>query len=1787
MKAVFRSKTNNMTAFKWSAALILMAVFLHLSVNGWSQTATYNGPVCEGSPLILTGGPDLAASYSWSGPNGFLSPEQSPTVSLSATAAMAGDYTLEINGDPLTTATVTVVVNSIPDAAGVITGSTSVCQGQTSETYSITAIPNASTYTWTLPGGVTGSSSTNSITVDFGTSSVSGTLSVYGNNSCGAGTASTLDVTVNPLPSAAGTISGDVTVCQGQSAIIYTVPAITNATTYVWSLPSGASGSSSTNSIAVDYGTSAASGIISVKGNNGCGDGSSSILGISVSPLPSAAGSISGSMSVCQGQSSVTYSILPVLDATSYIWTLPSGASGSSSINIITVNFSESAVSGNVTVKGNNPCGSGTVSSMPVAVDPLPVAAGTITGSTNVCQGQNSVIYTVPAITHATSYIWTLPAGATGTSSVNTITVNYGTSAVSGSVTVKGSNSCGEGASSSLDVTVNPLPLAAGVISGSTTVCQGQLSVTYTVPAITNALSYIWTLPSGATGISSNTTIIVDFTTTAISGSITVKGSNNCGTGLQSALAVTVNPLPSAAGTIAGSTTVCQGESAVTYTVPVIPNATSYKWTLPSGATGTSTTNSIIVNYDLAAISGSITVKGNNACGDGTISSLAITVNPVPGTAGTISGNTTVCQGESAVSYTVPVITSASSYIWTLPSGATGSSSTNSITINYNSSAVSGNISVNGHNVCGDGTPATLLITVNPLPAAAGPITGSSPVCQGQQSVTYTVPLITNATSYIWTLPSGATGSSTSNTITVNFNTSAVSGNITVKGHNNCGDGSPSSLPVTVNALPTPTLVSSDPDNSFCAGTPVTFTAGGGTLYNFRVAGSSVQSGSSNIYITSSLSNGKAVDVIVTNANSCSAVSSSIVNFVDPLPFIFISSAPVCSPNLLTYSLTVTVSSGTVTSTAGNVVNSGVNAWAITNVPSGTSITVRVADGNGCESTLPVTAPNCTCPTIQAPVSSGDKSYCASGTIPALTATVQSGETIDWYNSASGGTILKSSSLSYTPSSAGTYYALARNTTTGCVSSTRTAIILTMFALPVPTLVSSDPDNSFCAGTSIIFTAGGGTSFNFRVGGVSVQNSPSATYTTSFISNGQILDVVVTNDNGCSATSSGITNNVVPNPVAGIVSSDSDNKICAGSSVTFTGSGGSSYNFRIGGVSVQNGIQNSYTTNTLTDGQVADVIVTSNGCVATSPSINNSILPLPTAILTSSDPDNTFCAGSVITFTSSGGTNYDFRINGDSKQGGSLATYAASALVNGDKVDVRITSSNGCSVITPAITNTVSAAPEANAGQGGNKCDLNFNLSAVPSVGVGTWTKSSGPGSVKFTPDANTPAATVTVSDYGVYTFTWTELNATCSSSSNVTVSFFQRPVANPGAGGNNCGPDFLLNAVPSVGTGTWTKTAGPGTVSFNPNVNTSSATVTVSEFGQYTFTWTEVNGSCSNSASVNVNFLQVPAANAGKDTTVCGLNLTLGAVPGIGAGVGLWSKFSGPGIAEFTPDANRADSKVAVSMPGLYEFLWTEANSSCQSSDKVIALFYNNPPLWAGRDTTICKGSFVQLGAIGTGSVKWSPGSVLNDSTINNPVATPVGTTTFSVVLTDDAGCKNADSVVVSVTEIPVAVAGPDQVLNYVFNTTVSAEPPGINETGFWTLVLGSAKIESPSGTTTKLTGLAPGVNRVLWTVSNDVCSPSLDFITITVNDFVIPTLITPNMDGKNDYFVLQGLVTLGKTELTVFDRRGIQVFSNSNYDNKWNGIDNNGNMLPDDTYFFTLKTENGKSLSGYIVIR
>ncbi len=85
------------------------------------------------------------------------------------------------------------------------------------------------------------------------------------------------------------------------------------------------------------------------------------------------------------------------------------------------------------------------------------------------------------------------------------------------------------------------------------------------------------------------------------------------------------------------------------------------------------------------------------------------------------------------------------------------------------------------------------------------------------------------------------------------------------------------------------------------------------------------------------------------------------------------------------------------------------------------------------------------------PVSNGNQSGCSGATIPTLSATVNANETVDWYDASTGGTLLLSGNTSYTPSGAGSYFAEARNTISGCISNSRTEIIVTLVSCKVIT----------------------------------------------------------------------------------------------------------------------------------------------------------------------------------------------------------------------------------------------------------------------------------------------------------------------------------------------------------------------------------------------------------------------------------------------------------------------------------------------------------------------------------------------------------------------------------------------------------------------------------------------------------------------------------------------------------------------------------------------------------------
>jgi gliding motility-associated-like protein len=329
--------------------------------------------------------------------------------------------------------------------------------------------------------------------------------------------------------------------------------------------------------------------------------------------------------------------------------------------------------------------------------------------------------------------------------------------------------------SNTVTLTINTLPATPGAISGVTNVCSGSPNA-YSIAAVAGATSYIWTLPSGWTGTSSTNSITATASTT--SGNITVTATNACGTSAASVQAVTVNSTPSTPGTIAGATTLCSGSSN-TYSIAAVSGATSYTWTLPSGWSGTSTTNSITATAGASAGSGNITVTGSNACGTSLASTLAVTVNTAPAAPGAIVGTSTICAGSSNI-YSIAAVVGATSYTWTLPTGWTGTSTTNSITAA--ASATSGNVTVTANNACGTSAAQTLLITVNPLPAAPAIVSSKSPVsgkvvlCSENNETTLLSTLPAGFASYAWSVGGNSSSITVNQTASVTVRVTDANG---------------------------------------------------------------------------------------------------------------------------------------------------------------------------------------------------------------------------------------------------------------------------------------------------------------------------------------------------------------------------------------------------------------------------------------------------------------------------------------------------------------------------------------------------------------------------------------------------------------------------------------------------------------------------------------------------------------------------------------------------------------------------------------------------------------------------------------------------------------------------------------------------------------------------------------------------------------------------------------------------------------------------------------------------
>ena len=700
-------------------------------------------------------------------------------------------------------------------------------------------------------------------------------------------------------------------------------------------------------------------------------------------------------------------------------------------------------------------------------------------------------------------------------------------------------------------MTVNSVPATPTITaSGPTTFCAGD-SVILTSSSATNN---IWT-PGGATTQS---------ITVLASGSYSVIVDNgSCASAASNTINVTVNPAPTTPTiTASGPTTFCTGDSVVLTSSA----ANGYLWT-PGGAT----TQSITV---LASGSYSVQISDVNGCTANSASTV-VTANPVPATPTiTASGPTTFCAGDSVILTS----SSATNNIWT-PGGAT----TQSITVTASGTY---SVEITDANGC-SATSTSTTVTVNPLPATPS-ITASGPTtfCAGDSVILTS----SSATNNVW-----SPGGQTTQSITV-----LASGTYSVVVNNGgCISGSSNSIAVTVNPAPAvPTITASGP-TTFCAGDSVVLTSSSANSYLWNPGGATTQS----ITVTAS----GTYSVEITDANGCSATSTSTTVTVNPLP---------ATPSITASGPTTFCAGDSVILTSSSATNNvwspgGQTTQSITVLASGTYSVVVNNGGciSGNSNTITVTVNSApAAPTITA---SGPTTFCAGDSV-----VLTSSSSVDNIWSPGGAT-----TQSITVVASGTYSAILSNG--ACISGPSNSIVVTVNPLPATPTISASGPTSFCAGDSVVLTSSSATGNLWTPGGATTQSitvSATGTYT-----------VQVTQSGCTSLPSAAVSVTVNPVPAAPNITASGPTTFCSGDSVILTSSVATGNLWSPGG-------QTTQSITVLASGTYS-VTQTLAGCSSNpSNTITVNVTPAPAGPTITPSGPTTFCAGGSVTLTSSAST---------------------------------------------------------------------------------------------------------------------------------------------------------------------------------------------------------------------------------------------------------------------------------------------------------------------------------------------------------------------------------------------------------------------------------------------------------------------------------------------------------------------------------------------------------------------
>jgi hypothetical protein len=795
------------------------AITLSGSQVGFSYQLRLNG-TNTGSPVAGTGS---ALSFGAAPGNGTYTVQAANTGVSGCSALMNGNAVVsQFAVNQFTVCPSNINVNT--DAGN--------CTALVNYTASATGQPSPS-LSYTFSGATTGSGTGTGTGMQFNTGTT--TVTITASNGCSADVQCAFDITVQDAENPSIGCVSNQQFC-AVAGDVYTVPAISAqdncgiaSVSYSITGSTIRSGSGNDASGVFNEGISTVQFTVTdINGNtNQC---SFTVTILPVLPTP---GLISGPTDACPlvgSTNPTTYSIAPVAGAQTYTWTVPVGTTivsgqGTNSIQVLFDNsFALTNSRFRVVAESATAC-----TSQPSVLEVLKIIPGipvAINGPTNVCPfiGQPAnAVYSVAPVPNATSYLWVVPAGATIVSGQGTASVSVSfTSFTSGSIRVTATANCGSRSPRSLTLT-KLVPSAPAAINGPVNVCQylgNNVQATYSIDAVTNATSYVWTVPAGVTIVSGQgtTSINVTFAANYTTGAIKVKSVSNCSMSSDRSLTVLTTTY-AAPGAISGPSDACSyitTGSTATYTIRKVNNAPAYLWSVPSGATivdhpaGIGVNDTIIeVLYNNNLLNNSLVSVQTTGCATSVPSTLTITrlaaTTAVPGL---INGPRSLCEymvspsqpNGATATYSIRKVNNAVAYLWLAPANATIVAHPAGLGVNdtiveviYNNQFTSGVLNVAASSGCGFGGNRSLNVT-RFTPSAVGAIDVIQLTdCPNRQFSYSLANLPGNSTGVQWTVPAEGTivsGQGTTSII-VDYPSTAVNGTITATAQSNCGISAP------------------------------------------------------------------------------------------------------------------------------------------------------------------------------------------------------------------------------------------------------------------------------------------------------------------------------------------------------------------------------------------------------------------------------------------------------------------------------------------------------------------------------------------------------------------------------------------------------------------------------------------------------------------------------------------------------------------------------------------------------------------------------------------------------------------------------------------------------------------------------------------------------------------------------------------------------------------------------------------------------------------------------------